>query len=203
MSSDIKTAKHVNLILCLHCHKLNPISWSICSRCGGKIYVRKPKSIQITLAWLITAVVFYIPANIFPVMTTYAFGRETASTIIGGIFELWEQKSFVIASIIFVASIVIPILKILLLFWLCLSLKFNLTETLKLRTSLYRLTLWIGRWSMIDVFVVAILVALLQLGGLLSIQPTIGSLAFAFVVIATMLAAESFDPRLIWDSLAR
>ncbi|WP_440903987.1 paraquat-inducible protein A [Catenovulum sp. SX2] len=203
MSSDIKTAKDVELTLCLHCHKLNPISWSVCSRCGGKIYLRKPKSIQVTVAWLITAIVFYIPANVFPVMTTFAFGRETASTIVGGIFELWEQKSYVIASIIFIASIIIPILKILLLLWLCLSLKLNLTETLKLRTSLYRLTLWIGRWSMIDVFVVAILVALLQLGGLLSIQPTIGSLAFACVVIATMLAAESFDPRLIWDSLER
>ncbi|EWH09696.1 PqiA family integral membrane protein [Catenovulum agarivorans DS-2] len=134
-------------------------------------------------------------------MSTYAFGRESASTIIGGIFELWEQKSYFIASIIFVASIVIPIVKILILLWLCLSLKLNLTETLRFRTHLYRLTLWVGRWSMIDVFVVAILVALLQLGGMLSIQPTVGSLAFASVVIATMLAAEAFDPRLIWDHL--
>ena len=201
MSSNYKTALNLDLILCLHCHKLNPKSWTVCSRCGGKITPRKPKSVQLSLAWLFTAVIFYIPANIFPVMSTYAFGRETASTITGGIFELWEQKSYLIAIIIFAASIIIPILKILILFWLCISLKFKLTETLRTRTVLYRITLWIGRWSMIDVFVVAILVALLQLGGLLSIQPTIGSLAFAFVVIATMFAAEAFDPRLIWDSL--
>ena len=201
MSPNYKTAASLKLTLCLHCHKLNPESWTICSRCGGGISQRKPKSVQIALAWLMTAIIFYIPANIFPVMTTYAFGREVASTIIGGIFELWEQESYLIAGIIFVASIIIPILKILILLWLCISLKYKLNDTLRLRTALYRLTLWIGRWSMIDVFVVAILVALLQLGGLLSIQPTVGSLAFAFVVIATMFAAEAFDPRLIWDGL--
>ncbi len=199
MSSEIKTAKAANLILCLCCHHLNPIDASRCQTCNEPIYIRRRRSYERTLAWLLTAVILYIPASIYPVMTTVAFTRGQPSTIVGGVIELWQQGSYLISLVIFFASVVIPIAKILVLAWLCFSLKIKLKTHQRERTIIYKYTELIGRWSMIDIFVVAILMALLQLGGVLIVEPGVAALAFAGVVIATMLAAEAFDPRLIWD----
>ncbi|MER2492279.1 paraquat-inducible protein A [Catenovulum sediminis] len=163
------------------------------------LHTRKINSVQKTLAWLITAVIFYIPANLYPVMSTSTLGRTAYNTIVGGVVELWNQQAYFISVVIFFASIVIPIGKILVLMWLCLSLKLRIKGRKQERMVLYRITLWFGRWSMIDVFVVAILVSLMQLGGILKIEPGIAIVAFAVVVVTTMLAAEAFDPRLIWD----
>ncbi|WAJ70782.1 paraquat-inducible protein A [Catenovulum adriaticum] len=199
MSSKFKTAKSEHLALCLVCHQLNQAQHGHCSRCGGEVYVRQPRSYERTLAWLVTSIILYIPANIYPIMSTVAFTRVEPNTIVGGVIELWQQESYIIAMVIFLASIVIPIAKILVLIWLCFSLKLGLKTHKKERTVIYKYTELIGRWSMIDIFVVAILVALLQLGGFMVVEPGIAALSFAAVVITTMLAAEAFDPRLIWD----
>ncbi|MCU4676012.1 paraquat-inducible protein A [Catenovulum sp. 2E275] len=200
MSREIKTAKSANLMLCLCCHHLNPTSALRCETCDEPVYIRRRRSYERTLAWLLTAMILYVPASIYPVMTTIAFTRSQPNTIVGGVIELWQQGSYFIALVIFFASVVIPIAKILVLAWLCFSLKIKLKTHKKERTVIYKYTELIGRWSMIDIFVVAILMALLQLGGILIVEPGIAALAFAGVVIATMLAAEAFDPRLIWDT---
>ncbi len=193
------TAASKDLASCHVCSKLSSASLTHCPRCHSILYIRKPNSIQHTIAYLITACILYIPANILPITTTTQFGRTFESTIIGGVIHLWENGSYPVACIIFFASVMIPIAKILALFWLCWSVSKKYTFRRKERTSLYRITEFIGRWSMIDVFVVAILVALIQLGGILSIQAGTAAIAFASVVIITMFAANAFDPRLIWD----
>ena len=193
------TAASKRLANCHVCSKLSSASLTHCPRCHSILFVRKPNSVQHTVAYLITACILYVPANILPITTTTQFGRIIESTIIGGVIYLWEKGSYPAALIIFFASIMIPIAKILALFWLCWSVSKKHAYRRKERTLLYRVTEFIGRWSMIDVFVVAILVALIQLGGILSIQAGTAAIAFAGVVIITMFAANAFDPRLIWD----
>ena len=193
------TAYTKSLANCQVCGKLSNAKLVHCPRCSSNIYLRKPNCIQHTLAYLITACILYIPANLLPITTTTQLGREIESTIIGGVILLWEHGSYPVALIIFIASIIVPIAKIIALFWLCWSVASKHTHRRRERTLLYRITEFVGRWSMIDVFVVAILVALIQLGGILTIQPGGAALAFATVVIITMFAAFSFDPRLIWD----
>jgi paraquat-inducible protein A len=142
------------------------------------------------MALVMTAIILYVPANVLPIMTTDQLGRSTDSTILGGVVLLIKLGSYPVAAIIFIASVLVPLGKLLALMALCCE-----------RTVLYRVTEFVGRWSMVDVFVVAILVSLIQLGGLMTIRPGIAALAFSGLVIVTMLAAESFDPRLIWDRL--
>ena len=136
-------------------------------------------------------------------MHTRLFGSDDPSTILGGVVVLWQHGSYPIAIVVFVASIVIPVAKMMAIIWLLLGVHLGYPHRPEVRTRMYRLTEFIGRWSMIDVFVVAVLVALVQLGGLISIQPGIATLAFAGVVVLTMLSAMNFDPRLIWDSLSQ
>lgn len=199
MPSSLTTAKQQGLINCYICGHLNPETKTECELCHSHLHMRKPASLQRTIAWLITSIILYLPANLLPIMHTVTFGRVESSTIIGGVITLWEYDSYFIATVIFVASVVVPIAKILVLIWLVLTVGFNAKAHHKERTILFRVTEWVGRWSMIDVFVVAILVALIQMGGILAIQPGIAALAFAGVVITTMQAAHAFDPRLIWD----
>lgn len=186
------------LACCLSCGKLSPLQLRHCPRCGSRLQLRKPQSLQRCGAWLLTAVLLYLPANLYPIMATEFLGREELSTILGGVILLWAHGSYPIALVIFIASVLVPIAKILALAWLCLTVSRGHNRPSRL-SALYQLTELVGRWSMVDVFVVAILVALIQLGALMSIYPGIAALAFAGVVIATMLAALSFDPRLIWD----
>jgi len=170
-----------------------------CVRCGSIVHVRNEKSIQKTWAYLITAMVLYLPANLLPIMSTTFLGKNSSDTILSGIVALWEYGSYPIALIIFIASVLIPIAKLLVLCWLCYMVQNKSVVLLRERTLLYRITEFIGRWSMIDVFVVAILVSLVHLGKLMTIYPGSAALSFAGMVVATMLAANSFDPRLIWD----
>ncbi|MCW8091356.1 paraquat-inducible protein A [Alteromonas sp. ASW11-130] len=174
---------------------------------GRKVPEEKPldsttasTSIQRTWALLLTATLLYIPANILPIMTTSIFGRSEPSTIIGGVIALWEMGSYPIAIIILIASVVVPVAKILILAWLNLSVQSGMLNNPQVRIKYFRLVEWIGRWSMIDVFVVAILVALIQLGNTLSIYPGPAALAFCAVVFVTMLAAITFDARMIWQN---
>ena len=195
----MNTAAARGLANCQVCNKLSDASLTHCPRCSSNLYLRKPHSIQRVIAYLITACILYIPANVLPITTTTQLGRELESTIIGGVIYLWEQGSYPVALVIFIASIMVPIAKIITLFWLCWSVASKHVHRRRERTLLYRVTEFVGRWSMIDVFVVAILVALIQLGGILTIQPGRAALAFTAVVIITMFAAFAFDPKLIWD----
>ena len=156
-------------------------------------------SIQRTWALLLTACILYIPANVLPIMYTEFFGQETPNTIIGGVISLWESGSYPVAIIILIASVVVPVAKIVILAWLNFSVQREKTTSKQLRIRYYRITEAIGRWSMIDVFVVAVLVSLIQMGNTMSIYPGQAALAFCAVVFVTMIAAMTFDSRLIWQ----
>ena len=172
-----------------------------CPRCGGTVHARKPNSIERTWALVITAIILYFPANLLPVMTVTSLGKQEPSTIISGVIHLLQHGMWPLALIVFVASVVVPTLKIGVLCFLLLSVQRRSSWRPLDRTRLYRITEIVGRWSMVDVFVVAILVALVQLGSLATIQAGTGAVYFGAVVVTTMMAAESFDPRLIWDRI--
>ncbi len=191
--------KNKNFISCKVCGAVNECdkeSEVRCRRCGCKIYETKNRHFQLSLAFLITAVILYIPANIFPILKTYTLGSETDNTILGGVIALWEHGSYPIAVIVFLASIVVPIVKfailIILLFWRKLKIKLSFIT----KNKLYMLAEIIGPWSMIDVFVVGILSALIHFN-IAKIKPGIAATAFALSVIFTMLSAISFDKRIL------
>ncbi|HEY4171640.1 MAG TPA: paraquat-inducible protein A, partial [Rhodopila sp.] len=171
-----------------------------CSRCGFRLRVRKPGSIARTWAFSIAAMVLYIPANIYPVLTVVQLGSGQPSTILGGVRELLDLGMWPLAALVFFASVAVPVLKLIGLGILLISTHSGSGWALHDRTVLYRIVDAIGRWSMIDIFMESILVALVQFGKLASVYPGPGAIAFAAVVILTMLAARSFDPRLMWDS---
>lgn len=181
-------------------NRLSPQGRGYCTRCHEKLHQRLPHSLQRTWALLCASAVMYIPANVYPIMTTTSLGHSTPSTIIGGVVQLIQMGSWPIAAVIFIASVIVPVGKLVALTWLCLVVRRSSVLNAQSRTRLYRLTEFIGRWSMVDVFVVAILVALIRAGSLMSITPGPAALAFGSVVVLTMLAAMTFDPRLIWDT---
>ncbi len=170
-----------------------------CPRCGFALHARKPQSLQRTAAYLVAAVVLYVPANTLPIMATASVvtGRES-HTILGGIVELWQTGSWELALIVFIASIAVPILKIAALTLLALTAHRKSRWRQAERASLYRLIETVGHWSMLDVFVVVLLVGMVRFGAFASVEPAAGLLAFGAVVVLTMLASASFDPRLIW-----
>ncbi|MBV2128291.1 PqiA/YebS family transporter subunit [Arsukibacterium indicum] len=188
------------LKLCQCCTAVLPIQQRHCSRCHTKVTSRIPASLQKTLALLVTACVLYIPANILPIMRTVSFGEVTDSTIISGFILMWQDGEYPVAIVIFLASVVIPIVKIVVMFWLCYLAMRPRQLTGKYSGNIYRLVDWVGRWSMVDVLVVAFMAALVRFGLLASVYPGIAAVLFAAVVITTMLAAVSFDPRLLWDN---
>ena len=199
MSRPLNTAASRGLACCHLCLKLVRHQSPLCPRCGAAVHPRKAKSLERTLALLITASMLYIPANLLPIMITTSLGETTESTIIGGVLLLMEMGSVAIALVIFFASVIIPLTKMAAIYYLCWSVKQGRPNTVRQRTVLYRVVEFIGKWSMIDVFVVAILVALINWSSLLMVQPGPAALAFAAVVVLSMIAAESFDPRLMWD----
>ena len=196
-----QTAANNGLVNCAVCHQLAPIETRHCKRCGSALSSRIKNSIQISMSLLITSVLLYIPANIYPIMRTELLGDETKSTIIGGVILFLKHESYFIAAVIFIASVIVPMAKMFAIGWLC----YSALSTKKIQyyelTKLYRLTEFIGKWSMVDVFVVAILVALIQLGGLMSIHIGFAATAFAGVVILTMISAHQFDTRILWDKV--
>jgi paraquat-inducible protein A len=165
------------------------------------MHLRKNDSIQRTLALLVTACLLYIPANLYPIMYTDQLGSTEASTIMGGVILLIELGSAPIAAVIFIFSVMVPSGKLMAMFYLVWTVKRHSPLDPRQRSIMYRVTEFIGKWSMVDVFVVSILVALVHLAGLLVIRPGVAALSFAGVVIVTMIAAESFDSRLIWDNM--
>lgn len=175
----------------------------VCTRCGETMHFRKPDSISRTWALLIASYVLIIPANLMPVMATGSLFGTEKDTIFGGVVYLWTSDSEVLAIILFCASIIIPFAKLFTLTFLLISVQLGSTWNPKLRARLYRMVEAIGRWSMIDVYVATMLTALVQFGNLMNIRAGAGAIAFATVVVLTIFAAKSFDPRLIWDAVDR
>jgi paraquat-inducible protein A len=171
-----------------------------CPRCDEELVFRKPDSLQRTLAYLIAATLCYIPANLLPVMTTVTASGRDSDTIMQGVVLLWSPTGWPLSLIVLFASIMIPSAKILALFYLVFTVRRGSIKNNTQRIRLYRTVEIIGRWSMVDVFVDTFTVSLIQLQPLMSVEPAPGLLFFAAVVVLTMLAVESFDPRLIWDS---
>ena len=171
-----------------------------CPRCANTLHARKPLSVQRTLAWLSVALALYVPANLLPVMTTTSVLGRASHTIGGGIVELWSTGSHELALIVFIASIVVPLGKVAALALLAFTAQRASRWRQRERAMLYRLVETVGHWSMLDVFVVVLLVGMVRFGVLASVEPGPGLLAFGAVVVSTMLAASSFDPRLIWPA---
>ncbi len=193
------SSDQAGLALCHYCDGLTPTTHEHCLRCHAPLKHHTRHNTNYSLAFLIAAMVFYIPANLFPMMDMQFLGQSEPSTIIGGVILLWQIKSYPVALVIFFASVIIPISKMVAIAWLCYTSKRNQPEQAKQQLKVYRITEFIGRWSMIDVFVVAILVALVHLDGLVTVYPGQAAVSFAAVVVLTMLSAMSFDPRIIWD----
>jgi paraquat-inducible protein A len=170
-----------------------------CPRCDDHLHRRKPDSLARAWALLIAATILYIPANLYPVMTVIYLGAGEPSTIMGGVIMLLHEGMIPVALLVFFASVVVPVLKIGGLTFLLISVQKRWRWRARQRTLLYRVIEGVGRWSMVDVFMIAILTALVKLGALASIEPGHGAVAFSGVVILTMVAAMAFDPRLIWD----
>jgi len=188
---------------CRVCAQLNDAGDKQCQHCGEKIFLRAPQSIQKTLALLIASIIFYVPANLYPIMKTSVLGDQIESTIFSGILLFIDSGAYFVASVIFIASIVIPLTKMLAIAWLCQSVISNKPIRHKQLAKLHAMTEFIGKWSMVDVFVVAILVALIQIGSLMVITPGLAAISFSVVVILTMLSAQCFDSRLLWDKAER
>ncbi|HXK26139.1 MAG TPA: paraquat-inducible protein A [Myxococcota bacterium] len=170
-----------------------------CARCGAPLHTRKPQSLERTTALLLAAAICYLPANLLPIMTVTSLGKAESDTILSGVIYFVSSGDWPLAIVIFTASIFVPVAKILILGFLLVSVHRGSRWRPVERTRLYRLTEAVGRWSMVDIYVVTILVALVRLGNLATIEAGLGAVFFGAVVVLTMLAAESFDPRLIWD----
>lgn len=192
-------AKNASLKTCLQCGQSVALTVSHCHICGERVHLRKPHSLSKTTAYLLTAIILFFPANILPIMTTTSILGTQSDTILSGVLHLWESKAYPIAVIVFVASFVTPLFKMLSIAYLSYTCAKHSSKHIAFRTKLYHFTELIGRWSMIDVFVVALLGALVKMGALATVEPRSGIIAFAAVVFLTMLSMNSFDPRLIWD----
>jgi paraquat-inducible protein A len=202
------TAADVGLLSCLTCGLLSRPAGdddaSACPRCGTRLHLRKPASLLKTWTFLVAAMILYLPANLLPIMDTESLLLGSHSdTIMSGIVVLWRSGSWLLAVIVFVASIMVPLLKMLALLTILIAVHRGVSVHCHDLAKLYRLLEIIGRWSMLDIFVVAILVTLVQLQFVANVTPGKGAAAFGAVVVLTILATMSFDPRLIWDAARR
>lgn len=197
-----KNAAQIGLIACHCCGTVwhETLHEAHCEKCSCRLHARKPNSIQRTWALLITACIFYLPANLLPIMTTTTLLDSEPTTIMGGIIFFWTSGEWGLAVIVFLASFLVPLLKLFTLIILVSTVQYKSQWRRAQRAKLYRMIEIVGRWSMLDVFVVALLVGLVQIQGYAEITAGLGVVAFGLVVILTMLASMSFDPRLIWDN---
>jgi paraquat-inducible protein A len=203
-TGPVVTARRAGLVSCEFCHLVSRAAGtgepSYCRRCGEKLAVRRHSSIETTWALLISAAICYIPANLLPVLSTTTPSGSEGDTILGGVAFLYTSGSWPLALVVLIASVMIPLGKLASLAYLLITVQLGSVKSNRERARLYRMVVFIGRWSMLDVFVDTFTVALVQLQPLMSVAPSMGVLFFAAVVVLTMLAAESFDPRLLWDS---
>lgn len=187
------------LTLCFNCGGVTRSNGKKCPGCGLPQHFRKPHAVKRSFALTVAAMAMLLPANLLPIMTTTSLGNQSTNTILEGVALLWEHGNYALSIVVFTASVLVPFSKIGILYWLNYKVKYGSRTNLYRNTLLYRIIEIIGRWSMIDVFVVAILVALIQLGPLLSITPGPAAFPFACAVVLTMFAAISFDSRELWD----
>ena len=199
----MKPALDENLAACHTCDKVSDLSHHHCPRCGTPLHGRKVDSIQRCLALSFAGILAYIPANLMPIMLVTQLGVEEKSTILGGVATFWEMHAYPVAITIFIASVMIPGLKFLALGFLCAAATGKIKMDPPFANRIYWLTELVGRWSMVDVFVVAILVGLVHMGDLMTIRPGPAAIAFGAMVVLTMLAAHAFDPKLIWDQIRK
>lgn len=192
------TAATLGKTTCTTCSHVAPLEALRCARCGSRLHPADPRSLQWVWAFWITGLIAYIPANLYPMLVTSRLGQSSASTIVGGAFEIAEHGDYTIAGIVLFASVVIPVAKFFAIAYLALSIQRRRPARVHHMHHLHEIIEFIGRWSMIDVFVVAILAALVQLSSLATIQTGPAALTFALSVIFTMLSAQSLDTRLIW-----
>jgi paraquat-inducible protein A len=199
------TAMRQGLVLCHGCHRL----WRMprlaegqqakCARCGGILGYRKTKSLSRCWAWVLTGCVLFVPANLYPVMSVIFMGKGQPDTIMSGVIHLMEAGMYPIAAVVFIASVFVPLVKLVGIVLLLCTVQLGLRLSPRQCTVMYRWIEFIGRWSMLDLFMISILVTLVDLGAIATVTAGAGATAFAGVVVVTMLAASSFDPRLIWD----
>ncbi|WP_299814126.1 paraquat-inducible protein A [uncultured Jannaschia sp.] len=197
------TAREAGLVGCRHCTRVSPIGTQTCPRCGGSLESRDRTSMQRVWAWWIVGLMAYIPANLYPMLLTRTVGQVTDATIVGGVIELAHHGAYGVAAIVFFASVIIPVGKFIAIAYLAVIVRRPHGHKPSQLLHLYEVVEWIGRWSMIDVFVVAILAALVQFNLLATINPGVAAVCFALSVVFTMLAAISFDSRRIWDQIRR
>jgi paraquat-inducible protein A len=193
------TARAAGLVACSRCTRVWPLGTPACARCGSRLVSRDPLSLSRVWAWWVAGLMAYVPANLWPMLRTRAIGHDQSSTILGGAMELVRHGALAVGVIIIVASVVIPVAKFIAIAALARAVRQGAVTSPETRHRIYEIVEYIGRWSMIDVFVVAILTALVQLSVVASIEPGPAALAFALSVIFTMFSAQAFDPRLIWD----
>jgi len=204
MRAGALTGIKLGLVSCESCGLLSrPVKVDepgLCARCGEELELRRHNPIQRTWALIIAALICYIPANVLPVMVSTTLVSEEEDTILSGVVLLYTTGSWPLALIVLIASVMIPLAKLGALAYLLITVHRRSIRGQNDRIRLYRLVEFVGRWSMLDVFVITFTVALIQLQPLMSVEPGMGVLFFAAVVVLTMIAAETFDPRLIWDS---
>ncbi|WP_112324787.1 paraquat-inducible protein A [Roseivivax marinus] len=193
------TAREAGLVACRACARVWPAETERCGRCGARLVSRDTASLQKVWAWWIAGLVCYIPANLYPMLVTETLVQSSSNTIVGGAVEIAHHGAYGIAAIILIASVLIPVGKFMAIAFLAISARRGSHVPPTRRQHVYEVVEFIGRWSMIDVFVVAILSALVQLSSVASITPGPAALTFALSVVFTMLSAQSFDSRLIWD----
>lgn len=193
-------ARDLKMKLCHICGQICSQDEQRCPRCESVVHGRKTNSISHTWALLLASLILYIPANVLPVMRTRMLGRVSENTILSGVVEFWKSGSWDIAALIFFASVIVPCIKFLALGVLLVTCQRKSRWAMRERSRLYRFIELVGYWSMLDVLVVALVAALVQFRSLSSIDPLLGIVFFGLVVVLTMLATMSFDPRLIWDA---
>jgi paraquat-inducible protein A len=204
--SAMVTGRSLGLLVCTRCRAtLRAIGAAEqrCPRCHSPVHVRRPHSLATTASLVISAALLYIPANVLPVMHTHTFFSDEDDTIMSGVISLAHSGSWPVALLVFFASIVVPLLKLIALSEILIAVTRKSVRQPQQRSRLFRIVEYVGRWSMLDVFAMSLLVALVQVQSLATIQVRPAALAFAGVVVLTMLAAQSFDERLLWDGESR
>ena len=196
---------HSDVLSCNTCGLLQRLDVAVprdrvaeCARCGSRLAQGPHGSLALTAALALAALILYVPANIYPIMRMHFHGAYSENTVWDGVVALADQDQWFVASVVFLASIVIPVMKLTGLLYLVITIRFNIGRRLRDRTRIYRFIDVIGPWAMLDVFLLAALVGLVQLGQIATVLPGPGLLAFAAVVVLTMLATASFDPKMIW-----
>jgi paraquat-inducible protein A len=204
--SESVTGRSLGLLVCTRCRatvRAMGAAGQRCPRCHSPVHMRRPRSLAVTASLVITAALLYIPANVLPVMRTHTFFGDDDDTIMSGVISLAHSGSWPVALLVFFASIVVPLLKLIALSEILIAVTRKSVRQPQQRSRLFRMVEFVGRWSMLDVFAMSLLVALVQIQSLATVQVRPAALAFAGVVVLTMLAAQSFDERLLWDTESR